>query len=410
MKPLSLDVISRYLTKNVIAEVFKLKTDSDEDIENIELTKAAPNGEGLLSAVYRIKVTGKRYSTSFIGKGFVDNERIKNSLNCAELFRREALFYSDVLPILVDLQQSLGASECIQNSVPICYGCYLDGVNDYIVLEDLGESRCKSLTKHPTKCERDSVLETLAHLHAVSMTLRIKKPDEFKRIADLIPEAYYTEKNRDWYSKFQHKAVMIDQAILIEHEDPSSVYYKKYNELLGQDVYGCLIEMTTTRGDFTVINHGDSWTPNFLRSKGRTVAIDFQMIRCASPVTDLMLFLFMCTNVCSNVEQFEEALDHYYNFLDYFLKDMGMDVAIVFPRDAFENELKIYGKFGFLTCLTSIPLLANEGTSALQLTEDFPEHSRIPLEKLWDISPIKNEQYQMRFVNALRLAVDANLI
>ena len=411
MVRLTLATISKHLTEDVIDKVFKLKTHSEDNVQSVEITRAAPAGEGLISAVYRIHVTGRTNTAKFVAKGLVNDPLMRKSLDCHTYFKREALFFSTILPILCEIQKTSGAKERIQDYLPICYGCHLDGKDDYILMEDLSEKECSSITKHITLHERNLTLNCLAHFHAASLALRIKKPDAFAKLANGLNEVYYNDKNRKWYANYLAEAVKIDRKVLEEFEGPESVYFQRFNAVLNEDVYGQLIRIVNSRGDHPVFCHGDAWSPNFLCCKDKAIAIDFQLLRCASPATDLSYFILMCSDYCRTKEEFLEAVTLYYDSLKYYLTDMGIDAAKDFSFGMLLEELKKYGYFGILASITSIPLLANERCDTLQSFEmKYAGYDCIPLEELWPLSPIEQEEHKMRLVTAVRVAVDVGLI
>ncbi|KOB73811.1 Uncharacterized protein OBRU01_10119 [Operophtera brumata] len=388
----TLSDISQCLTDSVIDKAFKQKTSSQDSVKIIEVTRAAPAGEGLLSAVYRIHVTGHQHSATFIVKGLVNNLILRDTLQCTKYFAREGIFFTDILPALIEVQKSSGAKECIQDYTPKHYSTCLDGKNDYILIEDLSERDCVSVSEYPTESERNKVLKALAHLHAVSIALRIKKPEVFQEIVKKIPELYYSEGNRDWYSPYQMNAVDLDREVLREYFEPSSIYYKKFDEIVTNDLYGTVIATLASSVENPVLCHGDAWCPNFLCSKDKAVAIDFQLFRCASLATDLTYLIMMCSNLCKEKQDFLDAVQIYYNDLVYFLRDMGLEASEVYTRATLDEEIKKYGRFGFMACLTSIPLMAGERFDVVtSVVEKVPGKERLPLENLWKLAPIKDE-------------------
>lgn len=411
MVRLTLASVSKHLTEDVIDKVFKLKTNSEDSVQSIEVMRAAPAGEGLISAVYRIQVIGKNHTAKFIAKGLVHDPLMRKSLECHTYFKREALFFSTILPILCETQKTSGAKERIQNNLPKCFGCHLDGKDDYILMEDLSEVECTSLPENATIDERNLVLKCLAHFHAVSFALRLKKPDTFAKLANRLNEVFYNDNNRSWYARYLQDGIDIDRKVIAEFEDPDSIYYQRFNALFNDDVYGQLMRIVNSRGDHPVFNHGDAWCPNFLCNKDKAVAIDFQLLRCTSPAADLSYFILMCSYQCRSKEDFMEAVDVYYKAMEYYLTDMGIDPSKAFPFETLQEELKKYGSFGILASLTSFPLLANERCDTHQSFEIKDcKLDRIPLVELWPLTPFNHEQHKMRFVNAVRVAVDVGLI
>ncbi|XP_053624866.1 uncharacterized protein LOC128683351 [Plodia interpunctella] len=413
MVQLNLSCISSKLSEDIIQHAFKIKTNSEDSVNYIKVTRAAPAGEGLIAAVYRIACLGQYHKTSFIAKGLVQDKLLRKSILCSKIFfQREAYFYTNILPALTAVQKALGAKESLQNNIPICYGSYTDGANDYILLEDLAENGCKSLTNEPTEQERDTTLKALAHLHAVSMALRVTKPEIFNSIATQLPEAYYNDINRDWYAAYLKNAIAIDFDVLAEFEDPkTSVYYKRFENLISNGVYKQLIELTSHRDELAVFNHGDAWTPNFLCSEELTVAIDFQALRCSSVALDLSYFIVLCGNLVQTKQDFQKAVKIYYDFLKYYLRDMGIDENKVCSWNILNEELKKYGKFGLLAAVTSIPLLVSKKCDVLEKFEEkYAGYERIPLEELWKLTPIESHEQKKWLVNVVRISVDLGLI
>lgn len=407
--------ISKYLTAEMLARAFRVKTGSDDSVRSVEVTRAAAAGEGLISAVWRIHVQGDSHKATFVVKALISNLLLRKSLDCHKYFQREALFFCEILPVLIALQKSLGAKEKLQENFPMCYSCHCDGENDYILMEDMSEYDCEGMAENPSLSERDMTLKVLAHLHATSMALRVKNPDLFQRIAESIPEMYYRETRREYYFKYLQNAIEIDRVALAEYEDPkTSVYYKKFDELSSNDVYSQLQSLTSPDSSkHNAINHGDAWCPNFLVSKHRCVAVDFQLARCASPATDLAYFL-MSADLCKTTTEFIEAVQVYHSALSYYLEDMGLKADKVFSYEDLQEELAKYGKFGVLACLTTIALRASDERCDVLTSESFEVNYAgadvIPLEHLWKLKPLVEEEHKLRLLHVIRTAVDLSLI
>ncbi|XP_045509364.1 uncharacterized protein LOC123704917 [Colias croceus] len=411
MEKLNLCDISEVLSVELIDKIFKLKTHSQDDAVKIEILRAGPAGEGLLGAVYRIYASGYQHSTTLIAKGLVRDLLLRKTLQCAKFFAREILFYSKVLPKLVEIQTSLGAKERIQNYLPICFYNYCDGKNDYFVLEDLAERGFSSISHNHTDVEKAGILRAIAHFHATSIAMRLRNPEVFYQLVKQCPESYYTEDRRVWYCKYLKSALDVDKLVIAEYENIDSIYYKKFMSVFNSDVYKQLMEITSTLSEHPVLNHGDCWSPNFMKSKDQVVVFDFQLIRFCSPATDLSSFLLCNLTGNRRKDDFVKSVDLYHNYLGYFLHDMNLDVNKIFPRHVLDEELRKYGKYGFYTNLTSIPLIASEKCDVMNTFEEiYRGKDVIPLEDLWKLTPMKTREHKLRLVNALHVAVDLGLL
>lgn len=80
-------------------------------------------------------------------------------------------------------------------------------------------------------------------------------------------------------------------------------------------------------------------------------------MRFASPVTDIMYFTYLCTSSEFRCNYFEELQDIYYNTLKIVLSNCDVDVCIVYPRNAFDEDIKEFTNFGFLTAMTELKIM-----------------------------------------------------
>lgn len=82
---------------------------------------------------------------------------------------------------------------------------YMDGENDFIVLEDLtalgfGPASRQSCIDW-TECT--VMLDALAKFHAISFAYRDQKKEEFAELTNCLKETYFGKHNWDWYQRFQ---------------------------------------------------------------------------------------------------------------------------------------------------------------------------------------------------------------
>lgn len=76
--------------------------------------------------------------------------------------------------------------------------------------------------------------------------------------------------------------------------------------------------------------------------------VDWQIIRYASPVTDLLNNLISSTDKKTRDEEIGNLFRDYYEQLSSNIGKMGSDPMKLFPYDAFERELKLCGNIAFL--------------------------------------------------------------
>lgn len=89
-------------------------------------------------------------------------------------------------------------------------------------------------------------------------------------------------------------------------------------------------------------------------------------MRYASPVCDLMYYIFSCTTKELRDSHYDELMDVYYKSLSNFVTRLGSDPEKVFPRSAFDDQLKRFGKFGLSMAIMTLPVFTSN-------PEDIPE-------------------------------------
>lgn len=122
---------------------------------------------------------------------------------------------------------------------------------------------------------------------------------------------------------------------------------------------------------YAVVCHGDCWSNNILFKFEGEIAvdarlIDWQVARYASPVCDLAYYIFSCTSKTFRDKHYREILDVYFEELTQFLKRLGSDPSVLFPRSAFDEQIKKYAIFGLVMGLLVIPTITTK-------SEDVPD-------------------------------------
>lgn len=88
--------------------------------------------------------------------------------------------------------------------IPRYLESYMDGENDFIVLEDLtplgfGPASRQSCIDW-TECT--VILEALSKFHAISFAYKDQKKEEFTEITNCLKDTYFGKHNWEWYQKF----------------------------------------------------------------------------------------------------------------------------------------------------------------------------------------------------------------
>uniref|UniRef100_A0A2A4K0J1 CHK kinase-like domain-containing protein n=1 Tax=Heliothis virescens TaxID=7102 RepID=A0A2A4K0J1_HELVI len=365
-------------------------------------------GDNYMANVKRIFVEGENGNLSIIVKIAPASEHLRENFNSELLFSNECFMYAKVLPKFLQLQKQAGVPEEDQIKFPKCYGSLDEAPNEIILLEDVKakgytmQDRFIPLTDYVVK----SVLKSLAVWHSLSYVLKQKEPETFNYFKDnLIDLLSIIAKKKD------------NPAIdFIAHIEKMAIGvltgYPEYQNIIRDKVTGALekgakMQKSEDGNRFSVIQHGDAWTNNIMfRFQGDTLMeamlIDYQLSRNASPVSDLMYFLFNCTHHNARVEYFYEWLDYYHSELDNSLSNYGIKANYAYPRDQLDADMKRYGKLtlGNTVVTTSMMGLKPEEASKVKEQMDSADLSNVSAVNNMDNATIID--YQKKLYWSLR--------
>lgn len=99
------------------------------------------------------------------------------------------------------------------------------------------------------------------------------------------------------------------------------------------------------------------------------ILVDFQLMRFASPVTDIAYFLYMCTEREVLSVHYETVLDFYYGTLSAVFRECNMDPEEIYPKKVFESQLREYSVLGLVEALISMMIITAPFEDALKMTE-----------------------------------------
>lgn len=85
--------------------------------------------------------------------------------------------------------------------------------------------------------------------------------------------------------------------------------------------------------------------------------IDFQVMRYSSPLTDILYFLFLCTDSTFRTAYFDNLLINYYDSLKSFLNLYGIDANSVYAKEDFDNDCKELLPFGLLVAMVELRIV-----------------------------------------------------
>lgn len=234
-----------------------------------------------------------------------------------------------VLSFFYNFQLSKGVipSECGLNEHPRCYASISEELSESLFFEDLKARNFDVINIREEALTFDHVslaMKALGKLHALSFALKDQQPDKFKELANLVSEKYWTELQKELKN---HVLEMFDRFTGSLKRENRFDLLGRFNKYCGNDYYAKLNKLVS--GDFAesyaVICHGDLTTYNSMFRKdehGKPVEIqliDWQFPRYASPVTDLVLYLFCSTSKQLRDKHYDQFLKIYHDSLSELL-------------------------------------------------------------------------------------------
>lgn len=80
-------------------------------------------------------------------------------------------------------------------------------------------------------------------------------------------------------------------------------------------------------------------------------------MRYANPVTDILYFMYICTDSEFRSEYFDELKTAYYDTFKIFLKQYNVEANVVYPKDDFDSDIQEMLPFGLLVALLELRLV-----------------------------------------------------
>ncbi|XP_076764267.1 uncharacterized protein LOC143431430 isoform X2 [Xylocopa sonorina] len=337
------DCFTEETLKNILNTVHNGK---EINVSGWDFGEANAKGDNYLSTVNKIKVTGtidgKQVEVNIVVKSLPKNIGRRKTYRSSEFFQNEIAFYTKVIPKFEEFLREKNQIKVL--CIPRHLASIMDGENDYIALEDVTVLGYESMARQDCldydQCTM--ILKTMARFHAISFAYKDQRKEEFIEIAESLHETYFSAKHWDWYKRFNEKLVDIAKnALTVEY--PSSEAEKKFNAYKASDLFKKVSELCDRKYQPTsVIDHGDSWVPNFMSRKtdeNEALMLDFQLARCASPVLDLSTLIYGCTHKAIWDDKFDELLKFYHTELCNTINLLGSNAENLYPWNTFMNEV-----------------------------------------------------------------------
>lgn len=345
---------------------------------NFSIASGSNVGDGFMSVMQRVVIEGFKVNDSILEKGVkhkisvlmklppTSKER-REQFASSSLFEREIIMYQDYLLTLERFQIEKGIQryEGFFNFPKCYYANYQPETEEAIlILEDLAVSDLVMWNKfQPTDIfHANKVMEGLGHLHGLSFVLKKQEPVLFKKyqqyndhLVDILIQDHVKEM---WENYFGNAIAAFSDKPEVQEK------LKKFKENIADE----LTEMLNPENaePYAIVNHGDCWINNFMFKQGADkqptfmAFIDFQVARYVSPVLDLMYFIFVSTDKPLRDAHYENLLQTYYSSLSHIIRRCGEDSEVLFPYEAFREQLIKFGRFGIPMAFMLVPMISSK--------------------------------------------------
>lgn len=197
-------------------------------------------------------------------------------------------------------------------------------MNECLVLEDLTVNGLRMIDHRKetiTANHVELVMRSIGKFHAISFALKDQQSEKFTELKENLNEIFFEDKE----SPLKHYLDSLNQTVLnTVSSNTDKPLAKRLNILLSKNQFDIAVDCVRSglAEPYAIICHGDLWTNNMMFSYNdkneptEVSFIDWQITRYASPITDLVFYLF-----CSVAKELRDT--HYDKFLRIYHESLS---------------------------------------------------------------------------------------
>ncbi|CAH2229393.1 jg14853 [Pararge aegeria aegeria] len=290
-------------------------------------------------------------------------------------YHREYVFYEIIVPNVIKLQRGFSIIEGLKIKFPNCALASIVHDKETIAIYMSNDTRPLDRFQKIDFAHTSLVLKNLAKLHALSFALQKLYPDDFEMIRNLCAKDIQ-------YADLES----IPKCLISYYKSSINVISKPVAkaklEVITPNILALLNKCSAPVPNYSTICHGDCWNNNILfKYQGKrpvdVLFVDYQLVRYASPVTDISYFLYMSADQKLLSKHYYQLLDIYFGTLTAVLRQCNLNIDDIYPRNIFLRHLRDYSVLGLLEALISLKITTAETEDALKIT-DMKYHAEEP--------------------------------
>lgn len=248
---------------------FLIQIINENGIKNysMEIEPGSKPGDGYTSQILSITVTDRLNDKilNFLCKIAPTDGNLRKLLNTSATYKREALFYNEVMPVFAQFQEEKNLAEIDQFlAYPKCYATIIDDDNEQyaIIMEDLRPQGFEMWDKAKISTIENLrlAMHELGKFHGLSFAMKDQKPNEFAEFMQI----------DDLYGSF-NKTEFIQEILRVNfNRSINSLRNEDHKDIL-RDIHKnfatyldfCVCKKTANR--FGVLSHGKFFETQFSR-------------------------------------------------------------------------------------------------------------------------------------------------
>lgn len=300
----------------------------------IHLKSATKQGDNFLGIVHRVTYknqSDENSESTLILKVAPTNPARREAFGSRKFFLREIHLYNDILSYFEEFQRI----KCINiqrdgfKEYAKCYKSIDIEPNESLLLEDLSANGFNMIDRHTDVITADHVklvMQSLGKFHAISFAIKDQEPNKFKELTSNLEEILFGKTQHHFRKHFDHLQRKTMSVIAGTELFDKVNIEDSFFDMAAQCVDGELAE------PYAVLCHSDTWSNNTLFKCDATGKpadvrlIDWQISRYASPVTDILYYIFGCVGTELRTSHYDIFLRAYHDSLSSYLKRLILSV------------------------------------------------------------------------------------